>query len=112
MSGSRVIDHRELDTDKIKSELTQLLTEGNFAESIQNDLPQLKTVTSESVADDMGYNQCDMLTWEHKVQEWKAFCADCKNTMNIVLLQMVEEVEEFIERLDRIAHEVASCLIV
>ena len=92
-------------SDMIKRQLNQNLD--SFCITVSESLPKL---SSGSDSDKQGHNQFDVLTREHKVQEWEALCKDCKNMPAQLLLQTIEEVEEFINRLERIAHEVMHIL--
>ena len=91
---------RNLDIDAIKSQLDELLR--SFMEKISDSLPELLPGSD----GEEGHSQFDVLTREHKVQEWGTLCEDCKSMPAQLLFQTIEEVEEFIDRLERIAHEV------
>ncbi len=84
----------------IKSRLEEKLA--TFHEEILKPLPDLSSGTNQPIR----YSQFDVLTREHKVQQWEAIRKDCKNMSAQLLLQTIEEIEEFIDRLERIAHEV------
>jgi hypothetical protein len=86
-----------------KSQLEKKLA--TFHEEILKPLPDLLSGTTNG-NQPIRHSQFDVLTREHKVQQWEAICKDCKNMSAQLLLQTIEEIEEFIDRLERIAHEV------
>ena len=93
------------DTIKLKRQLNENLN--SFCTTVSKSLPELSLRPD---CEELGNNQFDVLTREHKVQEWEALHEDCKNVPAQLLLQTIEEVEEFIDRLERIAHEVMRIL--
>ena len=92
-------------SDMIQHQLNEKLT--SFRAKVSEPLPEL---SSGPDRDKPGHNQFDVLTREHKVQEWEALHEDCMNMPAQLLLQTIEEIEEFIDRLERIAREVMYIL--
>ena len=90
-------------SNTIKTQLNEKLD--SFREKVSESLPEL-SLRPDGDKPAAGHNQFDVLTREHKVQEWEALREDCMNVPAQLLLQTIEEVEEFIDRLERIAHEV------
>ena len=103
---TKILDSAIKNSDK--RELETKLT--SFREEFLKPLPDLSSESKDG-NEPTQPGQFDVLTREHKVQQWEAFCEDCKNMSAQLLLQTIEEVEEFIDRLERIAHEVSIILL-
>ena len=86
-------------TDAIKYQLNTVLE--SLSENPHQPLPELP---------EQGFTQLDMLTREHRIQEWRDLYASCNSLRRTLaihsLLESVAELEEYIGRLENMAHEV------
>ena len=95
-----------MNSDTIKDRLQEKLD--TFRAKVSESLPELFLGSPDREQSIIQPSQFDVLTREHKVQEWEALRRDCEDMPAQQLLQTMEEVEEFIDRLERMAHEVCN----